>query len=423
MQLRKFHGRTMSGTLARVRRQLGSEALILETHTIKPNSAAARMNPGARYEITAALDPGRPAPRRTVPRGAGKPVLEPEPSAPQPPAGVYPDPQSLLEDLAQLRAQVRQLLEGDGNQPGETASGIDLRDYHELIAMGVDHQLLAPHFRQWLAWRTASPAIRQYIAILGEGPAPVMQGESLREWLWLAWAANQGLPFGGESPSSSAAGDSVDDGPSMLGLVGPTGGGKSTTLAKISSKLRREGCQNNVILTLDTQRFGATEQWRRCAKLIGLDVEEVVSPEDVTVCMEKWGRSDWIGIDTPGGMTPDSEAGRLYGSIVARCPHLETVLVIPSTQQDGVSRHQMQQSAWLPGRRVLFSKLDETNCHGGIVNLTMDGHWKISGFTAGRRIPDDWEPASSKSLWSQVFKPSDPSAAQVARESVGGGVA
>ncbi len=209
----------------------------------------------------------------------------------------------------------------------------------------------------------------------------------------------------------------------MLGLVGPTGGGKSTTMAKISSKLRREGRKNNVILTLDTQRFGTTEQWRHCAKLIGLQAEEVVNQEDATVCMDKWGHSDWIGIDTPGGMTPDSEAGRLYGSIVARCPHLETVLVIPSTQQDGVSRHQMQQSAWLPGRRVLFSKLDETNRHGGIVNLTMDGHWKINGFTAGRRIPDDWEPASSKSLWSQVFKPSAASAVKSACEWVGGGVA
>ncbi len=186
MQLHKFHGRTMGGTLARVRRQLGPEALILETHTLKPNSAAARMNPGTRYEITAALDPGRPAPRQSVSRGAGKPVLESEPSAPEPPAGVCHNPQSVLADLAQLRVQVRQLLEGDGKQPGEAASGIDLRDYHDLIAMGVDHQLLAPHFRQWLAWRTAAPAIRQYIAISGEGPAPGMQGESLREWLWLA---------------------------------------------------------------------------------------------------------------------------------------------------------------------------------------------------------------------------------------------
>ena len=57
MQLRKFHGRTMSGALARVKRELGPEAMILETRQIDSDSATARMNPGARFEIRAVVEP------------------------------------------------------------------------------------------------------------------------------------------------------------------------------------------------------------------------------------------------------------------------------------------------------------------------------------------------------------------------------
>lgn len=511
MQLHKYYGRTISGAVAQVKRELGSEAMILETNTIEPGSAAARMNPGARYEILAARDgtavkrPGAPAAKAEQPEPAARgartwdapqrgresreprtqtpaahekpqpplwdpaaspvsaqaqariqsyaqaqgqsrtsalvpsraavqpqtqPKLQPKPLPriqPEPELEDWPEPQTrsriqtkttvevpppappargrtVLEDLGLLRAQIHQLLDGDldgGAGEAQQDGRLDLSDYHALIEQGVNHQVLAPHFRLWLEWRTAAPVVRRYLAQVQGGPAARMQAEGLREWLWWAWSEDQGL-------LPEAKGSDLADGrhgPKIVSLVGPTGGGKTTTLAKLASINRHKRRQNAVIVTLDAQRFGATEQWRRYAKLMDIPVTEIVSSEDLSESMENWGRLDWIGIDTPGGMTLESEAGRRYGSILARCPNIESILVLPATQQESVSREQMKRSRSLKAAKVLFSKLDETLFTGGIVNLTMDGEWKIDSFTMGSRVPQDWEAVSHEALWERVLAP------------------
>jgi flagellar biosynthesis protein FlhF len=377
MQLRKFYGRTPGAALLRVKRELGPDALILETRPIPAGSMLARLHPDARYEVCAARE--APVPARKPAAGAAQLC------------GAAP-PQTLLEELGQLRAQIRMLMETAQTPQTPAAGGVDLADYRALLAAGIDHRLLAPHFRSWLAWRTSSSAVRRYLAQSGDGIAARMQGESLSEWVWLVWRQMQGL-------GDREADEPGLKRPRMVGLVGPTGGGKSTALAKLSSKYRQSGCQNIVILTLDTQRIGATDQWRRWAKLIGIEIHEVVTPTDLSLSMESWDRRDWVGIDTPGGMTPESKAGELYGSILARCPHLETVLTLPVTQDETVCRFQMDQSRPVKADKVLFTKLDESPRRGTIVNLTLDGAWKIDGFCAGTRVPQDWEPASGQSLW------------------------
>jgi flagellar biosynthesis protein FlhF len=410
MQLRKFYGRTMSGALAQVKRELGHDALILETKSISSGSPAERTHPGARFEVLAARDPY--AARPALPAAA--PVPKPTPASPRTDrrpnpyvkqnTPITPPPargRTVLEDLGLLRAQISQLLEGDPDPAGGNAAKLDLHEYHGLIEQGVNHQVLAPHFRRWLQWRTAPPVIRSYLAKTHGGPAGLMKGESLREWLWLSWSGQQGL-LGAERPAE----ESKPQGrPRILGLVGPTGGGKTTTLAKLSSIIRQEKRQNAVILTLDTLRFGATEQWKRYARLMDIQVEEIVSPTDLSRSMERWGELDWIGIDTPGGMTPESEPGRRYGSILAQCPWTETVLVLPATQQESAGREQMKRSRALGARKALFSKLDETSHYGGIVNLTIDGDWKIDSFATGPRVPEDWEPSSPRALWHRVLAP------------------
>ena len=407
MQMRKFYGRTMSAAVAQVKRELGPDALILETGPIAPDSPSARLNPEARYEVLAARDPRQPAPPKpaaheTKPQPA--PGACPGRPAPFPSRAVVAPRQQrkdLLEDLGLLRSQINQLLEGDPAGGKGESSQMDLGDYHSLIDQGVDHTLLAPHFRRWLEWRTTPAAHRGSIAQLQGGAAHQMHGESLREWLWLVWSENLGLaPAETREPAPQATGR-----PRVMALVGPTGAGKTTTLAKLSSISRRSGRQNAVVLTLDTFRFGATEQWRRMGRLMGIEVEEIVSQADISKSMERWGQYDWVGIDTPGGLTPESAGGILYGSILAQYPAMESVLVLPATQQEAVSREHLKRYRALGARKVLFSKMDESTHNGGIINLTMDGKWKIDSFATGSRIPEDWERVSRESLWNRVLAP------------------
>lgn len=121
--------------------------------------------------------------------------------------------------------------------------------------------------------------------------------------------------------------------------------------------------------------------------------------------MERWASADWIGIDTPGGMTPESEAGRCYGSVLAHCTQMKTLLVLPATYQEAICREQMRRSQVFKAGPVLFSKLDEMDRRGGIVNLTLSGEWKIDGFATGPRVPKDFEPISREALWRRVLAP------------------
>src|SRR5690606_12919676 len=109
----------------------------------------------------------------------------------------------------------------------------------------------------WLAWRTAPAGVRRYLAQEPGSVAGKMQGASLREWLWHGWLQADVILEGfGARPT---LGRDLE----MVGLIGATGSGKTTTLAKLASIIRRERHKNVAIVTLDTQRFGATEQWRR----------------------------------------------------------------------------------------------------------------------------------------------------------------
>lgn len=391
MQLHKFYGRTIKATLSRVRAQLGDDAMILETRSLAPDSPAARMNPGALYEVCAVREaPGvslvPPAPRSFAPRAAAQPRLPRQET-------------NLIADLGLLRAQIRELL--DGNTPEErlAAARIDLHEYQALIDLGVDSRTLAPHFRAWLQWRTASPVERAYLDRAKGSVAPRMEGESLREWLWLAWSEAQGMS------DDASAETSVLESSHVVGLLGATGVGKTTTLAKISSKLRHEKRQNSVIVTLDTHRFGAAEQIRRFSKLLGVGLHEVVTQADLMRSMETWGNYDWVGIDTPGGMTLGSEAGRLYGYILAQMAHVQSMAVLPAGINGADGRAQMTRAKAFGAQRALFSKLDETSRPGGMVNLTMDGQWKIDSMTTGQKVPGDWRAASGSLLWNRVLAP------------------
>ena len=235
MQLRKYYGKTMSAALAQVKRELGPDALILETRSIIPGSAEERTHPGARYEILAARDPyaarqttAASAPAPTLPTSVPtqkKPGQRPNPYLNQA-SRIIPPPvrgRTVLEDLGLLRAQIKQLLENGPEGPaGDSAAKLDLHEYHGLVEQGVHHEVLAPHFRRWLQWRTSPPVIRSYLAKTHGGPAGLMKGESLREWLWLSWSGNQGLLMGERTAESKPPGR-----PRIVGLIGPTGGGKN----------------------------------------------------------------------------------------------------------------------------------------------------------------------------------------------------
>jgi flagellar biosynthesis protein FlhF len=322
------------------------------------------------------------------------------PTALQPARGSH-----LLRDLAELKSQLRTLLD-EVPGPGGVHPATDIHEFHDMIEFGIDHRLLAPIFRTWLQWRSSPQTMRRYLAGDPASPAARMRGESLREWFCHAWTAS--LTFD-TAPATPA------NGPEILALIGPTGSGKTTTLAKIASKFRLDNRQNNaIVLSLDTHRLDAANQWKQISACLGVPSRTLATQEDAMIWAERIHDYDWVGIDTPGSFAPDSPAGRVYGSLLAQCNQLKTVLTLPATHHDSANRRHLTWAQSLNARHVLFTKLDETDRLGGIVNLTMDHPLALTGFSTGTRVPSDWTMADAHACWHNVLAPADNTALEIA---------
>lgn len=420
MQLRKFYGRTPTSALARIKRELGPDALILETRRIEPDSAAGRMYPGMRYEIcavreveyqtsrtqTPASSPPWQATNKTQPDQPNEPRQPEQPEKSTPPASLQLYGQSVLEDMGMLKTQLEQLLasEGQMHDPAGCESVLSnrrhLEDYQSLLALGVDHRLLAPHFRRWLQWKTAGAQLRRFLA--GEyHEAALIQSEDFREWLWLAWVQSQGL-----LNEDASSGNQNAQGLYLQALVGPSGAGKTTTLAKMATLLCQQTGKKGLILTLDTFRLGATDQWRRFSKLSAMPVHEIANEADLAQSRESWGQFDWIGVDTPGGLEGKASARRLFDQVRESGVTVRTNVVVPAAYRESAVREQYERQQGHAPTGMIYTKLDETHERGGMLNVTMQQNWKIEGLASGQKIPQDYCRADRQALWDWVLRPS-----------------
>lgn len=395
MKLLKFYGRTLNGALGQVRRQLGADALIVTSIEVEADSPTERMHPGTRFEITAAreetvVEPirpgGYPDPKIVKRAVAKKESAASEVPAQKPNRTFAP---SLIEDLGDLKSQIRDLLsEVDSEVPVDVRDQTDLADYRFLTDQGIDHKILAPSFRRWLHWRTAKNSAVQTI-----------KGGGFREWLWNEWKDLTG--------AAEAFGSEVLEQPRIQCVIGANGVGKSTTLAKMASKLRQNLGKSVAIVSFDSQRFGANEQWNRYAKLMGIDFMPIVSQEELARCIEQWDRFDWIGIDLPGSATMESDAGKLYGALLARDCDMRTSLVLDSLNQDEFNAKQIKSMQPFKPDNLIFSKLDLAESTGGLINLTMPRSLPIDSLATGTKVPEDLESADADAVWRWVFESAD----------------
>lgn len=417
MKLRRFYGPTVPDAALQVREALGAEALIIETRAIEPGSPEQANHPGARFEIAAAVQTpgasakvslgriGHPAEIRAgavsegaaeacaaKPRGAD--LVEPREAGAA--ASTPAPPLRVIDDLARLKQQVHDLLHEATAGPIDIRDQTDLVEYRNLLDRGIDHSILRGSFRRWLAWRTGAQADPRQPVILPDADL-VMESPAFSEWLWREWTIQldrHAAPAEERTPGS----------PEILGLVGSTGVGKSTLLAKLASRIRLSGKKSVAILTLDAPRPGAAEPWRALSRLMDISALELINPADTSDCLNLMDRFDWVGVDTPGAMDPASNAGRLYGALLAQCPQMRTVHVLDIQKRDRASRDTIKKMRPFRPSSLTFSKLDETRVRGAMVNLTFDGEWPIESISSGPRVPEDLDEPSARNLRRWVFE-------------------
>lgn len=179
--------------------------------------------------------------------------------------------------------------------------------------------------------------------------------------------------------------------PYVVALIGPTGVGKTTTIAKLAAASRfRDGLSVGLVTT-DSFRMAAVEQLRSYADILKVPLEVVIEPEDMADALKRLHEKDVILIDSAGRSRRDEERLEQLQAFLQAARPDETHLVLSTTSGERTMLRDADAFANLGADRVVLTKLDETDGFGVLVNVIRKLGTRISFVTTGQEVPDDIE--------------------------------
>jgi flagellar biosynthesis protein FlhF len=187
-------------------------------------------------------------------------------------------------------------------------------------------------------------------------------------------------------------------GTKIVALVGPTGVGKTTTIAKLAALYTVGRKAKIALVTIDTFRVGAVEQLKTYSRIMGVPLEVASTPKELEKALAAHTDKDLVLIDTVGRSPKDKETIEGLRSMLDSSFTIETHLCVAATTRERELRGIVESFKALPISRLLFTKLDESSSFGSIVNLQIENKLPLSYFTRGQRVPEDIEPASGKKV-------------------------
>lgn len=331
MQIKLYEAKDMQEALKQVKEELGPEAIILSTKTVKKPFHRLGFPNSSWVEVVAAID-------RQV---------SPSPGLP-PPSSPF--------SISPKRTEKDQELSGE--------SGFLQR----MLSTG-----LYPEFVYGVA---------EEIQALGKE----LSGEKLTEAYrgLLHWKLMEKVEV--SRPSFLGA--------KIWSFIGPTGVGKTTTMVKLAAQMSVKVTPKITLITLDTYRIGAVEQLKSYAQILRLPLEIALHPEELKQIIERNRDQDLLLIDT-AGRSPNHEEhlGELKDFLSVH-PNIENHLILSATTKDDDLEHIVQRFRLLPITSYVFTKIDETQQYVPLFNQLLRYQRPLSFLTKGQRVPEDIEAAT-----------------------------
>lgn len=184
----------------------------------------------------------------------------------------------------------------------------------------------------------------------------------------------------------------------IVALIGATGVGKTTTLAKIAARFVLERGVSAALITADTYRISAVEQLKTYSDIIGLPLEIVYTPGELSKAIRKYRNKDLILIDTAGRSQHNDFQMKELQEFLGVNSHIEKHLVMSATTKQKDAEEILEKFSVCEPSRLIFTKTDETSSIGIILNLLYEKKLALSYLTNGQSVPDDIIPASADML-------------------------
>lgn len=397
MQVKTFEAEDMATALKMIKETFGPDALILSTRTLRKGGLRGK----PMLEVAAAIE--TPAPRQET--ADGRPLLQPAyalaaySAPPAPPtetrlereesaAGSWRqskvidpleeevrnlrrlsalDVDALRGEITELKELVRGVVQGSAAPPtpapapkdGSLARMMDL-----LLARGIEAEIAEVVLRQALA--------QQPVRARGKNLEP-----------FLAAIIGDLVQVSGPATTPAPGGRKV-------ALVGPTGVGKTTTIAKLAADyLLADRSRRLALVTVDIYRIAAAEQLRVYGEIMNVPVDVVLSPEELAQAFDRHRDKDLVLIDTAGRSPRDEAAIGEMARFLGPGSGVENHLVLAAPTREREMLAALDRFSRLPLHSLIFSKVDECEQLGHLLNVHLKSRVPVSYLTNGQRVPED----------------------------------
>ncbi len=409
MIIKKFTGKTEAEATEAAKKELGSNLVIMNVREVKKKGLFAFLLP-KKIEVTAALE--EEAPARTQYGSILRTAADKEIRTEQQNLSAKNSTENIEKKLDSLQTLLESQLNNRQSEKEESAKTQDVPDAEgkedkpqDMAAAEKKEEEKNPEQDKFIRLlynkMLDNEMDEKYVNSILEDASKTKKADLPFDYLLANIYQKMVLKFGkseGITPSQ--------EGPRIVLFIGPTGVGKTTTIAKLAGRYCVEEKKKVALLTADTYRIAAAEQLRTYANILETPFRIIYTPEELQAAVEDYWDCDYIFIDTAGRSHQNTDQLEKMKEMVAalkKPENYQVFLVLSATTK----YRDLQKIADCYGKiadfELIFTKLDETEAVGNLLNMKLYTDAPIAYVTCGQNVPDDMEAFNPQKTVKQIL--------------------